>query len=1223
MNEIVCFIQNNTIINEREFLVVSDVETKEEFTIPLAQINRFEELKYGETAEFYKEYNKDLDKNFLSLVHPDYKIGSEHDFEIIEKVNQYNNSYFLVNSIYNPPLRVSALNWQSNLKKVKCKVVGYKKGAPVLRNIDPNHPKYKVGELYKFNVKGFGTFLDKRNSLNYSVIIEQDNGVKLQVRAYEWHKENLWKYKKIICEVVGFSINGNLKLKIADNRHPIYTINNTYHFEIVKFQDKISMSGLKYKVIKLKDGFDCYYEVLALSNQENTLNIGTKIECKIQEISTRLKLTQVNNDDPYFYEFDDIIKEKSLKSKYFTSIFNTHDNEQIEKMLSQYSSKSAFWVFTYCKHILPNLFYDCIEGRNYSDAIEINDLIIKIENWILSSGIITALSFEKERKMVKQKAESVLKNKIAIKDILIKLNEINYDEIYKELRENISIKKLYYFLSFSDIKLLDTFQFINIIKSIDETILIDEDYFILRKLADRLGIQKRFFISEINEDYFILSKTISDEYKKDLRLYSLWSFCQYLLYGLLKENKKRNLVAAKLLRFQVHSTSKFEDKSTLLFNAFYILTNSSLDNKIPFKEIDDKVIIDIDKLSKNPNIQNMDQKIWIETIKSVEKNQYADVAIIERYYKGFKIDYVGIPGYLPIQNINDKKLRLHNFGEIDWITSVDIHLFCKDFNFFVAKQLEIDNPNYKSKNRKENKLPHLDTIILGKVKAITDIGVFISSIYGDGLLHNNDIDDDIWSKNELEMIFKHDMEIIVIVKSVSKAKRKFSVGFKQLIGTEYEEYYYDFLADSESIEIDGQYKETINSSDEIESQFEEEKGFVFEQFAVIQNELNNKLKYIKFAKQYFANTANNRSYLLNIYIEYFQSLEILDNVIDNYTFRNYEDFKLKINTIKTRLQPQTLESFSESENLIFYINILSLFNETTNESNSTLLEYIEKYSFDQSKHLLQVLAKTTLANNLLISVAQGSKDIEEMDFSLKNLRRIREYIRNGIFTLAESAEDKMEREINEKVKYWREKIKLDEGESLEFKSTLLTPVPDEEKLKIVSKLELELTKSDVLSMKEGIKNKIDEINGLTAQKRIIHSAFKNIAAFANTNGGYLLIGVSDNKEIYGLEKDYASFRHIQDKNRDGFGKLFDSKLKDYFGISFSSLQLKKEFLKFPEGDILIIEVKPSVEEVFILKDKYGNPTEDLYIRNLSSAEKLQGKELTKFARENLRKQIKQ
>jgi len=352
----------------------------------------------------------------------------------------------------------------------------------------------------------------------------------------------------------------------------------------------------------------------------------------------------------------------------------------------------------------------------------------------------------------------------------------------------------------------------------------------------------------------------------------------------------------------------------------------------------------------------------------------------------------------------------------------------------------------------------------------------------------------------------------------------------------------------------------------------------------------------------------------------------LTKIKDNDTLQRFENAILKIyqnlkgveksNRIqKINIEPRTLEEFPESENLEVFIKILGLFNKINDDANVALFDLVKKYNNKQDKKLLSVLSKTTFANNLMMSEVLGTEEDERFQFSLKNLKVIRNYIENGVFSLAETREDKLTRELEEKRTFWKGRINQDEGENLEFKSTLITPIPDNEKLKIIKKLEKELESADEDRLK-GIKYKIDEIKGDSAQKRIIHSAFKTISAFANTNGGFLLIGVSNDKTIYGLEKDYDYFKKESEKNRDGFGKFLDSKLKSYFGDSFSSQYLKKDFLNFPEGDILIIEVKESLEEIFLLRDENDNVSPGiLYVRNLSSTDKLEGIELAKFIKQ--------
>jgi len=62
---------------------------------------------------------------------------------------------------------------------------------------------------------------------------------------------------------------------------------------------------------------------------------------------------------------------------------------------------------------------------------------------------------------------------------------------------------------------------------------------------------------------------------------------------------------------------------------------------------------------------------------------------------------------------------------------------------------------------------------------------------------------------------------------------------------------------------------------------------------------------------------------------------------------------------------------------------------------------------------------------------------------------------------------------------------------------------------------------------------------------IEHSAFKNIAAFLNTNGGVLLVRVEDDLNVIGIDTtDYPTFKDSDKK--DAFLKHFDNLLAKLF-----------------------------------------------------------------------------
>lgn len=112
-----------------------------------------------------------------------------------------------------------------------------------------------------------------------------------------------------------------------------------------------------------------------------------------------------------------------------------------------------------------------------------------------------------------------------------------------------------------------------------------------------------------------------------------------------------------------------------------------------------------------------------------------------------------------------------------------------------------------------------------------------------------------------------------------------------------------------------------------------------------------------------------------------------------------------------------------------------------------------------------------------------------------------------------------------------------------------------------------------------------------------HSCFKNLAAFLNTEGGTLLIGVEDNGNIIGLEDtDYTTFKGANKK--DELLKHFDNLVEKYFSNSLSEhLMVSVESV---EGkSVAIIEVPGKAPSPVILKNK-EKISEEFFIRRNAS-----------------------
>jgi Putative DNA-binding domain len=125
---------------------------------------------------------------------------------------------------------------------------------------------------------------------------------------------------------------------------------------------------------------------------------------------------------------------------------------------------------------------------------------------------------------------------------------------------------------------------------------------------------------------------------------------------------------------------------------------------------------------------------------------------------------------------------------------------------------------------------------------------------------------------------------------------------------------------------------------------------------------------------------------------------------------------------------------------------------------------------------------------------------------------------------------------------------------------------------------------------------------------------KTVAAFLNTQGGTLLIGVDDSGQAIGLANDYNTF---QKKNRDGFElwlmndlflKEFGKAIAPYLQISFHVLN---------NQDLCKIVALPSPEPVYIdIRDKAGQPQESFFIRTGNATNKLdKPSQITKYIKD--------
>ena len=111
----------------------------------------------------------------------------------------------------------------------------------------------------------------------------------------------------------------------------------------------------------------------------------------------------------------------------------------------------------------------------------------------------------------------------------------------------------------------------------------------------------------------------------------------------------------------------------------------------------------------------------------------------------------------------------------------------------------------------------------------------------------------------------------------------------------------------------------------------------------------------------------------------------------------------------------------------------------------------------------------------------------------------------------------------------------------------------------------------------------------TVNRSMEKSVMKTIAAFLNSQGGHLVIGVDDNRSIVGLASDFSSLNR---KDADGFENHFSNIFHSMLGDQFR--QFVKLYWSQVEGkECCVVSVVPSQKPVYLKNDSNG---EEFFIR---------------------------
>lgn len=397
------------------------------------------------------------------------------------------------------------------------------------------------------------------------------------------------------------------------------------------------------------------------------------------------------------------------------------------------------------------------------------------------------------------------------------------------------------------------------------------------------------------------------------------------------------------------------------------------------------------------------------------------------------------------------------------------------------------------------------------------------------------------------------------------------------------------------------------SNDKIDKKINDEIGKCYELYAMQKEDLDSKNNYLNWAKIFYSLSNSAKSYYLNFYIRYqdiIRSSHIniyTDYNIDNLIIGVIDKSKMLIKEIESK--ELATSTFPLLEQLKITLEILCSFDNNSKKTTEYLFDIIKDNNICQAANYQ--LAKIVLSYNLF------SSEIKNNNLKKEHWTIIHNILEEGLLNI-ESLPI-----IDEKTNSLLEIIKQDESRTLEFKSSLMTPIPDKSKRSLIRNLETELKialENNNKEREEKLKFKIEELNNNNAKKAVIHSAMKTLVAFANSEGGSLIIGLEDDKNILGLCFDFLTLGEKKENVFDAFNLAFDTLINEYIGTDFNLLfESKTEFIKIDEKYLYFVKIKKSKYPIYLKKDEKGNQVSEVWIRAQGSSNKInKAEELQKF-----------
>ena len=135
-------------------------------------------------------------------------------------------------------------------------------------------------------------------------------------------------------------------------------------------------------------------------------------------------------------------------------------------------------------------------------------------------------------------------------------------------------------------------------------------------------------------------------------------------------------------------------------------------------------------------------------------------------------------------------------------------------------------------------------------------------------------------------------------------------------------------------------------------------------------------------------------------------------------------------------------------------------------------------------------------------------------------------------------------------------------------------------------------------------------------KKLEQVIVKTVAAFANAQGGSLLIGVDNDGQAVGLSRDYES---LGEAGSDRFEVHLRNVLNQQLGAAFVASKVQIQFHAVDDGDVCQVDITTAKEPVIVaMKDKNGQLVEKFYVRSGNSSQEFSMSEMSSYVKERFK-----